>query len=525
MKTRFRDERADHVVAFFEKLLVHTKDPWARVPFELAPFQLDIIRPLFGTQMRDPESGDWVRLYNLAWLELARKNGKSELMAGIALYLLGADDEEGAEVYSVARDREQASHVFDVSRRMLELSGLGGPPRSGKPFVLYPTNKRIVYPKTNSFFRVIAADALGNLGQNPHGILFDEIIAQPNGELWDALKTGFGTRRQPMMVAATTAGDNPASFARAEHEFSMRVMDAPELAPRRFVQIAYAPIEADWSSEDTWRMANPALGIFLRPQVLRDEFITAQSNPREERSFRQFRLNQWQVHVSEGWDGADAWSRGSAGMVVGSKTTKQPTWLGLVCSSATEMSAIAVVSKNPEGPGYWCSWRWLLPKDSEVALERETNGVSAGWVDRIEFTDGDVIDVERHTALLRELVSEYDVRELAYDPNGAVGVISPLVGELGDRLVPLWSTNPQSALMDWERLLRSEPVEFVHAGDPIAAWQLGGLRVKEASTGVLKIDRRQSRTNVHGIAAAELALRRALLAVEKKSNVLHGAAF
>lgn len=514
MRTRFREERADHVTAFFEKLLVHTKDPWARMPFELAPFQHDIIRPLFGTQMLDPESGEWVRLYNLAWLELARKNGKSELMAGIGLYLLGADDEEGAEVYSVAKDTDQASLVYDVARRMLELSGLGGPPRSGKPFVIYPTNKRIVYPKTGSFFRVIAADSLGNLGQNPHGILFDEIIAQPNGDLWDALKTGFGTRRQPLMVAATTAGDNPASFARKEHEFSMRVIEQPELAPRRFVRIAYAPPEADWSTEETWKLANPALGLFLRPQVLRDEFITAQSNPREERSFRQFRLNQWQVQVSEGWDGADAWSRGGEGMIVAEKLKGKPAWVGLVCSSAMDLTSIAVLTKNPEGPGFWCSWRWLVPEESIPALERRTNGATASWVDRLISTEGNVIDVERHTAEIREIAKFYDVRELVYDPNGAIGVISPLVDEFGDRLFQVYPTNPGSALLDWERLLRSEPVEFIHGGDPVATWQLGGLRVRDASTGVLKIDRKHSEENVCGIAAAELALRRALMDVE-----------
>jgi len=135
-------------------------------------------------------------------------------------------------------------------------------------------------------------------------------------------------------------------------------------------------------------------------------------------------------------------------------------------------------------------------------------------------TDGNVIDVEAHTALIRSLAKTYDVRELAYDPNGAVGVISPIVEEFDDKLVPIYATNPGSALLDWERLLKSEPVQFIHGGDPIAAWQLGGLRVKDASTGVVKIDRRHSETNVSGLAACELALRRALLATEEPASEL-----
>lgn len=518
MKTRYNAEKAAHAVEFFERLCVHTKGEWARQPFVLEDFQLEMVEQLFGQQMLDPDSGEWVRLYNLAWLEIARKNGKSELMAAIGLYLLAADDEEGAEVYSVARDKDQASLVFDVAKRMVEMRGIGGPPRSGKPFTLYPTNKRIVYGPTGSFYRVIAADALGNLGQNPHGILFDEVLAQPDGTLWDAMKTGFGARRQPLMVAATTAGDDPAAFARVEHEFSLRVAENPELAPRRFVRIYRVPEDIDWTDEANWGLANPALGKFLRPQVLRDEYTEARENPRAERAFRQFRLNQWQVKVAEGWNGADSWANGSAGMVVPEKLKGKPAWVGLVCASATDLTSIAVITKNPDGPGYWCSWRWFAPEESLDMLDRETNGLASTWAkDRLQLTEGNVIDIESHVEAVRQIAKFYDVRELAYDPNGAIGVVSPLIDDFGERLVQVYATNPGSALLDWERLLSSEPVEFVHAGDPIAAWQIGGLRVKDASTGVLKIDRKRSETNVSGIAAAELALRRALLDVERKT--------
>jgi phage terminase large subunit-like protein len=299
VETRFDEDRADRAQEFFEKLLVHTKSRWARRPFILAPFQRDdIIRPLFGTVTFDQDLEEWVRLYNLAWLEVARKNGKSELMAGIALLLTGADDEEGAEVYGVAKDTDQAGLVFNVAKRMLELSGLGGPPRSGLPFIIYAANRRIVYPATESFYRVIPADALGNLGQDPHGILFDEIIAQPDGGLWDALKTGFGSRGEPLMVAATTAGDDPTSFAQTEHDFSERVAADPAIAPRRFVYIRNVPKGADPRDESKWELGNPAIeGGFLRKQVLRDECHEAfgpKGNARAQRSFMQFRMNQWQ---------------------------------------------------------------------------------------------------------------------------------------------------------------------------------------------------------------------------------------
>lgn len=110
--------RAEHAQAFCEEICVHTKDKWARQPFILARWQReDIVHPLFGRVRWDKEAGQYVRRYRIAWIEIARKNGKSELLAFIALYLLVADGTYGAEVYGCARDRDQARKVWDVAER------------------------------------------------------------------------------------------------------------------------------------------------------------------------------------------------------------------------------------------------------------------------------------------------------------------------------------------------------------------------------------------------------------------------
>lgn len=522
MRSRFNAERADRACDFFERLLVHTKDPWARQPFLLAPFQRDeIIRPLFGTETFDKDSRTWVRLYNLGWLEMGRKNGKSELLAGIALLLTGADDEEGAEVYGVARDTEQAGHVFDVARRAVELS-----PVLSEHFKIYPTNRRIVYPKTASFYRVIAADALGNLGQNPHGIIFDEVIAQPNGKLWDALKTGYGTRRQPLMIAATTAGDDPSSFAKLEHDFSARVVEDQALAPRRFVFMRNLPADADPADESRWGEPNPALGIFLRPQVLRDEYESAKNNPREWRAFLQFRLNQWlNVPADSALPIAEVWDNG-AGLVVADKLKGRRCWGGLVAASSTDLSALCWVFTNPEGEGYWFLWRWAVPEESLPDLDRRTEGLASSvWVPegRLKVTPGGVLDTAALTEQIRADCAIFDAQVLGYDPNGTIGVISSLLEDRVVDVAPVYPTAPASALMDWDRLLRgSEPdaIQANHGADPLATWQVFHGRAKEAATGVLKIDARASTENVFGIRAAELALRLALMDVEAKPATL-----
>lgn len=519
MNTRFDADRADHAVEFFERLLVHTKGSYARAKFILAPFQREeIIRPLFGTQVLDADSGEWVRLYNLAWLEMARKNGKSELMAGIALYLTGADDEEGAEVYGVARDTDQASLVFNVARRMLELSGLGGPPLAKLPFVIYPTNKRIVYPKTGSFYRVIPGDALGNLGQDPHGILFDEIIAQPNGELWDALKTGFGSRLQPLMVAATTAGDDPTSFAQSEHDFHERVLADPSIAPRRLVCIHAAPKDAAPNDEVAWAAANPGLGDFLRAQVLRDEYHEAfgpSGNLRARRAFHQFRLNQWQEASLDSPIPLDDWDA-SAGMVVEDQLKGRIAYGGLVTAYIEDLTCVCWTFP-PKKPAldYQSIWRFFVPEDALASLVERTDGAAEQWVKdgHLKTTEGNVVDVGEWLAVLRADLARFDIRELAFDQSGALGILQPLQLD-GVEVVKISGQSGGGALLDWARLVAEG--HYFHSANPVMRWQIACLMARQGADDVLKIDRKGSRDVVPGAVAAEFALRRALVAPEKR---------
>lgn len=509
MDLHCRVDRAEHGVEFIERLLVHTKGIYARQPFVLSPFQRElIVKPLLGTMMRDPDTGEHTRLYNLAWLEMARKNGKSELMAALALLLCGGDDEEGAEVYGVAKDTDQASLVFNVARRMVELS-----PVLSRAFTIYPSNRRIVYAKNASFYRVVAADALGNLGQDPHGILFDEVIAQPNGELWDAMKTGFGSRRQPLMVAATTAGDDMADFARAEHDFSLRVAKDPSLDPRRFVFIRNLPVDADWTDEDRWGEANPALGDFLRPQVLRDELTSARNHPREERRFRMFRLNQWQAGGLQGWDGAEHWTEeGNAGIVPEDKIAGQPAWGGVMAASASDLAAVAWLFRNPEGNGVWARWAYFIPEDRMRDLERRTSGAATAWAKAgvLTVTEGNELDIPAIVGHVKDAAERYAVREIAYFSGNALGIAQPLVADRIAELVPIGASAPGSSLVDWERMLSRG--EFNHGGNPVSAWQVAHLQVRDTAGGVPRIDIKASPENVYGIVAAELALRRLLVA-------------
>lgn len=246
--THFCVPRADHAQAFAGEICVHTKDRWARKPFILAPWQRDdIVRPLFGEVRWDAEASCYVRRFRIAWIEIARKNGKSELLAFVALYMLVGDGVESAEIYGCARDTEQAKLVFNVAARMVRLS-----PVLSRRLRVIKHSARIVDEKTNSVYAVVPSDALGNLGSNPSAVIFDEVLTQPNGDFWHAMRTGMGTRLEPLLIAATTAGNDPTSFAKAEHDECVKIAENPDRAPHRFVYLRNLPEDANPWGEANW---------------------------------------------------------------------------------------------------------------------------------------------------------------------------------------------------------------------------------------------------------------------------------
>ncbi|HYJ33856.1 MAG TPA: terminase TerL endonuclease subunit [Candidatus Binatia bacterium] len=391
--------RAAHAVAFFQEILVHTKGKYARKRFTLADWQRDeIIAPVFGTVYWSTEHGEYVRRYLIVWIELARKNGKSEILAGIMLYLLVADREESAEIYGCARDRDQASLAFDVAMRMVQLS-----PILSKRLQIRAHIKRIIDPKTNSFYQVIAADAAGALGSNPSGVAADEILAWRDRSMWDALRTGMGSgaRRQPLMVAATTAGNDPAGFAAAMHTEMQRVSEDPERAPHVFAYMRNTPRDADPFDEANWAHANPALDDFLSREAMRKEALEARNDPAAENGFRQFRLNQW-VQQASRWmpmhlyldSCGDMWLRPEWGR---EQLAGRVAWAGFDLAAKMDLTAWCLIFPGDDNAPVDVLWRFWLPEAAVPQLDKHNDGKISRWVQAgfITLTDGEVLDYDR----------------------------------------------------------------------------------------------------------------------------------
>lgn len=480
LKLRWNEDEAHRSERFFEAILRHTKGRWARTPFLLEPFQRDeLIRPLFGWQVFDPQWERWVRLYREVWFELARKNGKSEILAGLALKLLVADDEESAEIYGAAYDKEQAGLVFNVAARMVELS-----PHLRSRLRVITSRKRIYDPKTNSVYRVISADSMGQLGQDPSGIIFDEVVAQKNRELYDALRTGFGSREQPLMVMATTAGPTAAQFAAHEHEISERIAGQPDLSPRRLVVMRNTPEDIDIWDEQNWYHANPALGKFLSMETLRTEARDARLDGTKEIAFRIFRLNQW-INALKRWMPLAVWDH-TAGMVERDDLIGRECWIGMDLSATTDLTAVclffppvfdeetddrgAVVGRKLAEPGTML-WRFWVTQTAGELLNEKTGGKFGQWAKDgfVTVTSGDVIDYDTVEADVISDAADFDVRTVRIDRWNSTAT----AGRLERAGIDVHTVDGSFATFSepMKELFRmTKEQEFRHGGNPVARY-------------------------------------------------------
>lgn len=510
--------RVAHIVGFFAEVLVHTKGRWTRQAFVLAAWQVaGIIAPLFGTVKWSIEAGRYVRRYRIAWVELARKQGKSELLAGIALYLLVADGEGGAEIYGCARDRDQARKVFDVAERMVKLS-----PVLSRRLKILSTSKRIVDERTGSWYEIVAADAAGNLGHNPHGTVLDEVISQRDSGLWNTMRTAMGARDQPLMVAATTAGDDEHSFAAAEHAEMQRVADDPDRAPHVFVYMRNTPADADPWDESNWAYASPALGTFFSLQTIRDEAIEARNDPSKENTFRQFRLNQW-VSQSSRWmpmqiydaSGGDLWLNPSWGR---GKLAGRECFAGFDLAAKFDLTAWCLAfPPDDDADPIDVLWRFWLPEAGLTKLDKLNDGkftrwAKAGW---LTVTEGNVIDYDQVITDIAEDAAEFAIRGADCDEWSMWPIINRVAETCGldvdgGELAAYKNTYERMSPGMDEVFGLVKSGRFAHHGNPVARFCFDRCEVRRAPfdpnlVRPVKPDRGASRARIDAVPTAAMA--------------------
>ncbi len=490
------ETEAARVVDFFERFLCHPKGgSGAPKRFVLEPWQKDYVRNLMGWKSK----ATGLRKHRTTYLEIPRKNGKTTLSAGLLLYMLLVDKENGKEIYSAATTRDQAGLIFEIAAGMVSAD-----PRLAKRCEIIKSKKRIV--SGEGYFQACSAEAGAIHGTNPHCVVFDELHLQKNREMWEAFHTGFGARSQPMFIAITTAGHDRSSVCWEQHEYARNILDGNIDDPTFYPRIFSASQDADWRDEKTWELANPCLDVSLSREYLRAECKQAQEIPGLENSFRRLHLNQWTEQESRLIPMAD-WDACEAEISV-EEFDGQQCYGGLDLSSTRDVTAFVLIFPKANGIAVF-PWFWI----PEAAVSRRAaqdqrvirNFAEQGFV---EVTEGNEVDVMHVARRVNEICRPFDVRRIGFDPWNAAGPTQQLksLGMPDDLL----RTMPQSTATYNESIkqLLSMLVgrRLHHDGNKVLRWMASNAAGREDSNGNFRFDKAKSGDKIDGMTALGMAL-------------------
>ena len=496
----YDEAKADHAVNFIE-CLSHTKGIWAGKPFDLLGWQEQIIRDLFGVVKADGN-----RQFNTAYIEIPKKNGKSELAAAVALLLTCGDFEQRAEVYGCAADRQQASIVFEVAADMVRMC-----PALNRRVKILTATKRIMYLPTNSFYQVLSAEAYSKHGFNVHGVVFDELHTQPNRKLFDVMTKGSGdARAQPLFFLITTAGNDIHSICYEQHQKAKDIIAGRKVDEAFYPVIYGASEEDDWTSEETWLKANPSLGHTIAVDRVKAACESAQQTPSEENVFRQLRLNQW-VKQEVRWMPMQRWDA-CAFKVDEKELEGRPCYGGLDLSSTTDITAFVLVfPPADEGDKFHVLPYFWIPQECMGLRIRRDHVPYDLWhrQGHLLTTEGNVVHYGFIEHFIEELGTRFDIREIAFDRWGAVQMTQNLEG-MGFTVVPFGQGFKDMSPPTKELMKLVLEGSIAHGGHPVLRWMMDNILVRTDPAGNVKPDKGRSTEKIDGAVATIMALDRAI---------------
>lgn len=491
---------ADYAVAFIENLC-HTKGTWAGKPFELIDWQEQIIRDLFGTL-----KPNGYRQFNTAYIEIPKKQGKSELAAAVALLLTCGDGEERAEVYGCAADRQQAAIVFDVAADMVRMC-----PALNKRVKILASQKRLIYTPTNSFYQVLSAEAYSKHGFNIHGVVFDELHTQPNRKLFDVMTKGSGdARMQPLYFLITTAGTDTHSICYETHQKAKDIIEGRKIDPTFYPVIYGADESDDWTDPKVWKKANPSLDITVGIDKVKAACESAKQNPGEENSFRQLRLNQW-VKQAVRWMPMEKWDK-CAFAVDEDELEGRVCYGGLDLSSTTDITAFVLVFPPIDDDDKYIILPYFWIPEDNLTLRVNRDHVPYDVWERqgyLQTTEGNVVHYGFIEQFIERLGERFNIREIAFDRWGAVQMVQNLEG-MGFTVVPFGQGFKDMSPPTKELMKLVLEQKIAHGGHPVLRWNMDNIYIRTDPAGNIKADKEKSTEKIDGAVATIMALDRAI---------------
>ena len=557
-------------------------------PFRLYDWQRDTLMDFYSTMDLDEESGRLLRRYQYLYLEIPKKNGKSELAAALGLYHLFGDGELNAEVYLCAADKDNASIVFRAAVFMLETAPWTAKMIARGDLKVSKSQKRIEYRQrvqsengalrwvTVGLMQVLSAEAYSKHGYKPSCVIFDELHAQPNRDMWEVMTGAAGAaHEQPVWIVLTTAGDDPDrnSIGWEIHQRAASIRDARQLRtileqggdPRQVLSLRrvaedempraqealLARDETNWLpvlygltamygddpedleqidiwDESLWAMCNPSLGKHLTLRALRLEAQAAKKSPAAEKLFRWLRLNQWISVKAVGWLPLSLYDKTQWGP---SARADRQAWVerlqgkrcygGLDLSTTTDLTAFTLLFPPQPGLDTWVAlFRAWRPQEGVEDAERRDHVPYQDWARAgfLELCEGDMIDFIQVEEAAAQAAQRYRLEMLGVDPYLSRTLTQRLT-ERGLHVVEIPQTMPSlsPAMKELERLVRSH--QMLHVHNTCARWCFGNVRCAVDGNENIKPMKNRSIGRIDITVAWIIAMAVALVAANQKPDL------
>lgn len=484
----FDSQAGDRAIQFFS-FLKHTKGRnFAGKDFELTGWQAFIIYSLFGWKNLN---GD--RRFRLSYTEVAKKNGKSTLAAGIGLYMMIADKEPGAEIYSVATQRDQAKIVFNEARNMVKVS----PDLSGIVTV-FAHNLHV--ENTFSKFEALSSDQDSFEGKNPYCGIIDEFHAHKDDLLFNNIKAATVARTQSLIWIITTAGFNKEGPCYHFRKMCLDLLEGRIVDDGLFVIIFALDDEDDWHDKDLWVKANPNLNISVLLPALESEFQQAVNSTTAEVGFKTKNLNMW-IDSERIWIPGDKWNKCNS---------DYPEFKGLPCygaidlSSTKDITCFGLLFKLDKF--HWLPF-FFVPDMTLLERVRKDNVNYDRWASEghIIQTGGNVVDYEFIRTFINLKAKEYKIKTIQYDPWNSSSLVTGL-GEDGAVMQEFrqgWASM-SAPTKQLEKLVLNQEINF--GGNPVMSWMNGNVSIKTDPAGNIKIDKSKAIEKVDGMVTLVMAI-------------------
>lgn len=479
------DEAAGSRACRFIELLPHIKGDWAKpVPGEdvgqlirLEPWQILFVIQLFGWKYGASAPSPRLvgkRRFRRAYLEVARKNAKSTLAAGILLYMLVADGEPGAQVYSAATTGAQAREVFDVAREMSKRAK-----EFKARFGVDIQTHALVVPESASAAKPLNAESSTQDGLNIHCAVVDELHAHKTRGLYDVLDTATGARSQPLILMITTAGTDVAGICYEQRGYTIQVLEGTVPVQggtdENWLGVIFTlDADDDWKDPKVWRKANPNLGVSVFVDDLEAAIRKALGKPAALNNVKTKRLNIWCSADSAAFD-IEAWKKCADPELTRDSIAHLPVWIPLDLASKIDIAALPLLAFDADEELLYVitKGRLYLP---EHAVKHGTNSQYEGWAEQgwISVTEGEVTDFDEIEEVLRTDCAELNVQELPYDPWQATQLAGHMLSE-GAPMVEYRQTvqNMSEPMKTLQAYIISGKVR--HDANPVMDWMMGNV--------------------------------------------------